>query len=429
MPIRHKKVATLPDRPGVEINKGEWNDDHTNPDIADVDGLVAALAAKYDASNPASYITSAALTGYLLSSTAASTYATLSGVASDIAGREPTITAGTTAQYWRGDKSWQTLDKAAVGLGNVDNTTDANKPVSTAQAAANAAVQAFAIQRANHTGSQAISTVTGLQTALDAKAPLASPAFTGTVTGITATMVGLGNVNNTSDAAKPVSTAQAAADTAVQAFAIQRANHTGSQLASTISDFAATVRSTVLTGVSVATSQVIAATDTVLQAFGYLQAQITALTSTVAGKANITGQAFTGSITATNLSNTNTGDQFLFGTIAVAGQSNVVADSTNDTLTLVAGTNVTITTNATTDTITINATGGGGGGTWGSITGTLSTQTDLQAALDAKQATLISGTNIKTVNGENLLGSGDIVISGGGGGLTQAQVLARGLGA
>ena len=35
-------------------------------------------------------------------------------------------------------------------------------------------------KRANHTGTQAISTVTGLQTALDAKAPLASPALTGT---------------------------------------------------------------------------------------------------------------------------------------------------------------------------------------------------------------------------------------------------------
>ena len=46
--------------------------------------------------------------------------------------KESAIAAGTTAQYWRGDKSWQTLDKAAVGLGNVDNTSDANKPVSTA---------------------------------------------------------------------------------------------------------------------------------------------------------------------------------------------------------------------------------------------------------------------------------------------------------
>ena len=36
--------------------------------------------------------------------------------------KEPGITAGTTSQYWRGDKSWQTLDKSAVGLGNVENT-------------------------------------------------------------------------------------------------------------------------------------------------------------------------------------------------------------------------------------------------------------------------------------------------------------------
>jgi hypothetical protein len=51
-----------------------------------------------------------------------------------------------------------------------------------------------------------------------------------------------------------------------------------------------------------------------------------------------------------------------FGTIAVSGQSNVVADSSSDTLTLVAGSNVTITTDAGTDAITINAITGGGGG-------------------------------------------------------------------
>lgn len=34
------------------------------------------------------------------------------------------------------------------------------------------------------------------------------------------------------------------------------------------------------------------------------------------------------------------------------------------------------------------------------------------AALDAKQNTLVSGTNIKTINGDSVLGSGDIVISG-----------------
>lgn len=58
-----------------------------------------------------------------------------------------------------------------------------------------------------------------------------------------------------------------------------------------------------------------------------------------------------------------------------------------------------------------NGSGGGGGGTWGSITGTLASQTDLNSALAAKQATLVSGTNIKTVNGTPLLGSGDLTVS------------------
>jgi hypothetical protein len=70
------------------------------------------------------------------------------------------------------------LTKSSVGLANVDNTTDANKPVSTAT-----------------------------QTALDLKAPLADPTFTGTVSGVTKTHVGLGNVDNTADADKPVSSA------------------------------------------------------------------------------------------------------------------------------------------------------------------------------------------------------------------------------
>ena len=46
-----------------------------------------------------------------------------------------------------------------------------------------------------------------LQDNIDLKAPIESPTFTGTVSGITATMVGLANVDNTSDANKPVSTA------------------------------------------------------------------------------------------------------------------------------------------------------------------------------------------------------------------------------
>ena len=49
------------------------------------------------------------------------------------------------------------------------------------------------------------------------------------------------------------------------------------------------------------------------------------------------------------------GASVAFKTIAVAGQSNVVADAADDTLTLVAGTNVTLTTNAGSDSVTITS--------------------------------------------------------------------------
>ena len=52
-----------------------------------------------------------------------------------------------------------------------------------------------------------------------------------------------------------------------------------------------------------------------------------------------------------------TGAENMFTTIAVSGQSNLVPDTTSDTLTFAAGSNVTITTNAGTDTITIAADG------------------------------------------------------------------------
>jgi hypothetical protein len=41
-------------------------------------------------------------------------------------GKENTITAGTTSQYYRGDKTFQTLDKTAVGLSNVANVDTTN---------------------------------------------------------------------------------------------------------------------------------------------------------------------------------------------------------------------------------------------------------------------------------------------------------------
>jgi hypothetical protein len=49
---------------------------------------------------------------------------------------------------------------------------------------------------------------TTITNSIAAKAPIASPTFTGTVSGITKSMVGLSSVDNTADTAKPVSTAQ-----------------------------------------------------------------------------------------------------------------------------------------------------------------------------------------------------------------------------
>jgi hypothetical protein len=50
----------------------------------------------------------------------------------------------------------------------------------------------------------------------------------------------------------------------------------------------------------------------------------------------------------------------------------------------------------------------------------------LVSDLAAKQATLVSGTNIKTINGTTLLGSGDIAIAGGGSGITRSVTVTTG---
>ena len=155
------------------------------------------------------------------------------------------------------------ITKSDVGLANVDNTTDANKPVSVAT-------------------QTALDLKLASATAATTYAPLASPTFTGTVSGITKSMVGLGNVDNVEDINKPISTAtQTALDlksnlasptftgtvtlpagtvtsgmildgtilnidinssaaislSKLETNPLDRVNHTGQQIAQTISDF------------------------------------------------------------------------------------------------------------------------------------------------------------------------------------------------
>ena len=109
------------------------------------------------------------------------------------------------------------ITKSDVGLANVDNTTDAGKPISTAT-------------------QTALDLKLASATAATTYAPLASPTFTGTVTlptgAVTSSMILDGTIL---DADINASAAIALSKLATDPLA--RANHTGSQAASTISDF------------------------------------------------------------------------------------------------------------------------------------------------------------------------------------------------
>ena len=107
----------------------------------------------------------------------------------------------------------------------------------------------------------------------------------------------------------------------------------------------------------------------------------------------------------------NLSDLNIFTTIAVAGQSNVVADSATDTLTLVAGTNVTITTDAITDAITINAAGGGA-----------STLDDLSDVVITGTPT--NGQVLKYDTGTNTWVNGTDATGGGGGSSNSFETIA-----
>lgn len=114
-----------------------------------------------------------------------------------------------------------------------------------------------------------------------------------------------------------------------------------------------------------------------------------------------------------NTSGTNTGDQLVFKTIAVSGQSDVVADSATDTLTLAAGNNITLTTDAGTDTVTIAASGGNAFGTIA-----VSGQSDVVADAAPDTLTLVAGSNITITTNA---GTDTITIASTAAGMTAAQ--------
>ena len=134
---------------------------------------------------------------------------------------------------------------------------------------------------------------------------------------------------------------------------------TGEVTGSGTGSFATTVANSavigkVLTGLSLVTSQVISATDTVIQAFGYIQAQITALTSTVSGKANTT------TTISTTAPLSGGGDLSANRTLTTSMSTNkLIGRGTSGTGVME---EITLGTNLSLTGTTLNATSGGGAG-------------------------------------------------------------------
>jgi hypothetical protein len=197
----------------------------------DITGLGSALAAKADLVGgkiPQAQLPAVALTDYLGTVANEAAMLALTGQRGDWCWRSDT---GTEWQLVADNpallNSWQehhypaspvqsvagrtgavTLSKTDVGLSNVDNTADTAKPVSTAQAAAIAAKYSLPVGGVPKTDlASAVQTSLGLADTALQSAPVASVAGkTGAVTLVKGD-VGLGNVDNTSDVNKPISTA------------------------------------------------------------------------------------------------------------------------------------------------------------------------------------------------------------------------------
>ncbi len=171
---------------------------------ADVSGAVAAVNALISSAITTERTASRTLTGADLSS--GNTFPTFN---QSTTGSAATLTTGRTLAI-TGDLAW--TSPSFNGSGNVTaagTLATVNSNVGSFGSASSVAT--FTVNAKGLTtaaGSTAIqiaeSQVTNLVTDLAAKAPLASPAFTGTPTGITKAHVGLGNADNTADAAKNV---------------------------------------------------------------------------------------------------------------------------------------------------------------------------------------------------------------------------------
>lgn len=268
------------------------------------------------------------------------------------------------------------VTKAQVGLGNVDNTADKDKPISNAT-----------------------------QAALDLKATVenlnAHKNDKNNPHGVTKAQVGLGNVDNTSDLAKPISTAT---QTALNGKADKSTTYTKTEVDNNISAHTsktdnphnvtkAQVGLGNVDNTSDANKPISTATRTELnlkanKSDTYTKAEVDAKISSVyhfmgsvANQAALptegqaVGDTYNVEDTGANYAWTGTTWDKLSETIDLSGYA-TKTDLNGKQNTLTAGEGISIVGNVISNTQT--------SAEWGKVTGTLSSQTDLQGALDAK---------------------------------------------
>jgi len=194
-------------------------------EIGYLDGVTSAIQTQLNTKQPVVANVSDVEIGYLdgVTSSIQTQIDTKAPLASPTFTGTVTLPANTITQSMMSDDSVGTAEIIAASVTSselaVDSVTEskiADGAVTSAKIATGTIVDADI----NAAAAIATSKISGLDTALGLKAPLDSPTFTGTVSGITKTMVGLGSVDNTADSAKPVSTAQATAIATAKSEAI-----------------------------------------------------------------------------------------------------------------------------------------------------------------------------------------------------------------
>jgi hypothetical protein len=290
------------------------------------------------------------------------------------------------------------LTRSDVGLGNVDNTSDINKPVSTAtQTALNLKIDS--------------------SLAASVYAPLSSPTFTGTVTlpsgTVNSTTIATGTIlNDNINASAAISLSKLATDP------LNRANHTGTQSSTTISDFAEAAQDAVgnvvgngltysdasgaiTVDLGLIQSRILNVTDTEI---GYLDGVTSSIQTQLNDKAPLASPTFTGTVSGVTKSHVGLGN--VDNTTDANKPVSTATQSALDLKANLAGPSFTGTTNAVDLTLSGNLTLSG------------APTSDLQAANKAYVDAATSGLNvhasvkaatIENVNLNNQVEAGDIL--------------------